>query len=59
MLTFYLFLIGLTLGSFYNVVGLRVPEGKSIVAPGSSCPKCGHQLNALELIPVFSYLIQR
>ncbi|RSD23315.1 prepilin peptidase [Mesobacillus subterraneus] len=52
-------LYGLTLGSFYNVVGLRVPEGKSIVAPRSSCPKCGHQLRAIELIPVVSYLLQR
>jgi leader peptidase (prepilin peptidase) / N-methyltransferase len=53
------FIYGITLGSFYNVVGLRVPERKSIVAPRSSCPKCGHQLKAIELIPVFSYLIQR
>jgi leader peptidase (prepilin peptidase) / N-methyltransferase len=51
-------LYGLLLGSFYNVVGLRVPEGKSIVAPRSSCPNCGHQLTALELIPVLSYLFQ-
>jgi leader peptidase (prepilin peptidase) / N-methyltransferase len=58
MITSILFL-GLLLGSFYNVVGLRVPEGKSIVAPRSSCPKCGHQLTALELIPVLSYLFQR
>lgn len=50
---------GLILGSFYNVVGLRVPVGKSIVAPRSSCPKCGHQLRAVELIPVVSYLFQR
>ncbi|MCM3122584.1 MULTISPECIES: A24 family peptidase [Bacillaceae] len=55
----FLFSYGLLLGSFYNVVGLRVPEGKSIVAPRSSCPKCGHQLMALELIPVLSYLFQR
>ena len=50
---------GLVLGSFYNVVGLRVPEKKSIVTPRSSCPKCGHQLCATELIPVVSYLFQR
>ncbi|WNF25254.1 prepilin peptidase [Mesobacillus jeotgali] len=50
---------GLILGSFYNVVGLRVPEGKSIVAPRSSCPKCGHQLTAFELIPVLSYVFQK
>jgi leader peptidase (prepilin peptidase) / N-methyltransferase len=48
--------LGLLLGSFYNVVGLRVPEGKSIVAPRSSCPKCGHQLTAFELVPVLSYV---
>ncbi|WP_226646584.1 prepilin peptidase [Mesobacillus subterraneus] len=50
---------GLILGSFYNVVGLRVPEGKSIVAPRSSCPKCGHQLKAFELVPVLSYVFQK
>ncbi|PLR93712.1 prepilin peptidase [Bacillus sp. T33-2] len=54
-----LFLYGLIFGSFFNVVGLRVPEGKSIVAPRSSCPNCGHQLTAIELIPVLSYFIQR
>ena len=54
-----LFLYGITLGSFYNVVGLRVPVGKSIVYPGSSCPTCGHRLRALELIPVLSYFLQK
>ncbi|WP_102263739.1 prepilin peptidase [Mesobacillus jeotgali] len=58
MITF-MFLYGLLLGSFYNVVGLRVPEGKSIVAPRSSCPKCGHQLTAFELVPVLSYVFQK
>ncbi|MCM2589476.1 prepilin peptidase [Rossellomorea marisflavi] len=54
-----LFLYGLILGSFYNVVGLRVPLKTSIVTPGSSCPSCGHRLTARELIPVLSYIIQR
>lgn len=58
MLKGYLFLFGLTLGSFYNVVGLRVPVGKSIVAPRSACPTCGHQLRAFELVPVLSYVLQ-
>lgn len=53
------FLYGLLLGSFFNVVGIRVPIKKSIVRPRSSCPTCGHQLNAFELIPVFSYLFQK
>jgi leader peptidase (prepilin peptidase) / N-methyltransferase len=55
----FLFIYGLLLGSFFNVVGLRVPEKKSIVAPRSSCPTCGHQLKPYELIPVISYLIQK
>ncbi|MDZ5470808.1 prepilin peptidase (plasmid) [Bacillus sp. 31A1R] len=54
-----LFILGILLGSFYNVVGLRIPIKKSIVAPRSACPNCHHQLTAIELIPVFSYLIQR
>lgn len=53
-----LLLYGTILGSFYNVVGLRVPLKLSIVTPRSSCPKCGHQLRINELIPVLSYLIQ-
>ncbi|KIP22007.1 Leader peptidase pppA [Anoxybacillus ayderensis] len=59
MLFFISFLLGLLLGSFYNVVGLRVPKGESIVAPRSHCPHCKRTLTALELIPVVSYLLQK
>lgn len=59
MYSILLLIYGVFLGSFYNVVGLRVPVGKSIVYPGSSCPTCGHRLRAWELIPVLSYFIQR
>lgn len=55
---FSIFITGLILGSFFNVVGLRVPLQQSIVAPRSACPQCGHQLRALELIPVLSFLFQ-
>ncbi|WP_141431848.1 A24 family peptidase [Bacillus sp. 03113] len=59
-LTFsYLFIVGMVLGSFYNVVGLRVPIQQSIVSPRSSCPHCKHQLTPIELVPVFSYLFLR
>lgn len=54
-----LFIFGTILGSFYNVVGERVPKGKSIIKPSSHCPKCGHKLTPLELIPIFSYLLQK
>ncbi|PAQ16343.1 prepilin peptidase [Bacillaceae bacterium SAOS 7] len=53
-----IFLYGLLFGSFFNVVGLRVPEGQSIVRPRSACPSCGHQLQAKELVPVLSYMMQ-
>ena len=59
MLFFISFLLGLFLGSFYNVVGLRVPRGESIVAPRSHCPSCKRTLTALELIPVVSYVLQK
>lgn len=59
MLFFISFLLGLLLGSFYNVVGLRLPKGESIVAPRSHCPHCKRTLTALELIPVVSYVLQK
>ena len=53
-----MFVFGTIFGSFYNVVGDRLPDGKSIVKPGSHCPKCKHMLKPLELIPILSYLFQ-
>ena len=53
---YLIFVIGLIFGSFYNVVGLRLPNNESIVFPGSHCPKCNHKLAWYENIPVLSYL---
>jgi leader peptidase (prepilin peptidase)/N-methyltransferase len=54
-----IFVFGLIFGSFYNVVGWRLPIGLSLVRPsGSFCPKCKHKLRWYENIPVFSWLIQ-
>lgn len=55
----FFFIIGLVFGSFYNVVGYRLPFGKSIVSPGSECVYCHHRLKWYELIPVVSFLIQK
>ncbi|MBO8159238.1 A24 family peptidase [Thermosyntropha sp.] len=52
----FVFLLGLIIGSFLNVVIYRLPEGKSVVWPGSFCPECGIRLKALDLIPVLSYV---
>ena len=57
LLYIYITVLGLVFGSFFNVVGLRVPEGQSIVKPRSHCPNCNHELSALELIPVFSFIL--
>lgn len=59
LISIILFLFGLMFGSFYNVVGLRVPEGASIVTPPSHCPVCEKRLTSRELIPVLSYVMQR
>lgn len=54
-----LFIFGLVLGSFYNVVGLRVPKKASIVTPASHCTNCQRRLTTVDLIPVFSYILVR
>ncbi|AKQ64218.1 Leader peptidase (Prepilin peptidase) [Myxococcus hansupus] len=55
----WLFVTGLVVGSFLNVVIARVPEGLSIVRPRSRCPKCGHVIAWYENIPVVSWLALR
>lgn len=52
----FVFIFGLLIGSFLNVVILRLPEGKSIVTPRSSCGHCGHMIAWYENIPVLSYI---
>lgn len=53
------FIFGITLGSFYNVVGYRVPKKQSLIYPSSHCTTCNHKLGASELVPFFSYLFQK
>jgi len=55
---FVIVVFGLIMGSFLNVCIYRIPREQSIVLPPSACPKCGHRLSPLELIPVISFLIQ-
>ena len=50
-------LFGALIGSFANVVIYRLPRGESIVFPGSHCPNCGHELGALELVPILSWAV--
>ena len=50
------FILGILCGSFFNVVGYRLPKEESIVFPASHCPNCNHKLGPLELIPIISYI---
>ena len=51
------FIFGLLIGSFLNVVIHRLPLGESIVFPGSHCPSCNAQIKWYDNIPLFSYLV--
>lgn len=53
------FILGAIFGSFFNVVGYRMPLNESIINPPSHCPKCNHKLTPIELIPIFSYILQK
>ncbi|HXG94520.1 MAG TPA: prepilin peptidase [Blastocatellia bacterium] len=52
-----LFLFGLLIGSFLNVVIYRLPRRESIVWPGSHCPACNAAIKPYDNIPVLSYAI--
>lgn len=50
-------LFGLVVGSFLNVVIVRVPSGESIVRPPSRCPQCEQPIAGRDNIPVVSWLL--
>lgn len=51
--------LGLLVGSFLTVVVDRVPDGRSVVRPRSSCASCQRQLTPRDLIPIASWASQR
>jgi len=58
ILSFFL-VFGLIIGSFINVVGLRVPVKQSFTYDRSRCPTCKKILSWHELIPVLSFVYQK
>lgn len=53
-------LVGAVIGSFLNVVILRLPDpGQSIVFPASHCPRCAAPLSWWENIPILSFIALR
>ena len=54
-----LFVLGCCVGSFCNVLILRIPKEEEFVKTPSHCMRCGHELKWFELIPVISWLLQK
>ena len=52
----FIFAFGLIIGSFLNVVILRLEKGEGL-GGRSYCPHCRHQLNWKDLFPVASFLL--
>ncbi len=50
------FLFGIVIGSFLNVCITRIPEGLSIVSPGSRCPQCHTPIKPYDNVPIFGWL---
>ncbi len=52
----FLFILGSIFGSFFLVLGTRLPKNESLIYPGSHCEYCNQELKWYDLIPIFSYL---
>lgn len=51
-----LFALGLSIGSFVNVLIYRLPKKMDFIHGRSQCPRCQYQLAWYDLIPVISFL---
>lgn len=54
-----IFIFGSVMGSFLNVLAVRLSNNESIIYPRSHCHNCQHKLRWYELIPIVSYIIQK
>ncbi|NPB08210.1 MAG: prepilin peptidase [Aquificae bacterium] len=59
LLYLFVFVLGLVLGSFYNVLIHRLPRGESVIHPPSHCPECGERIRWRDNIPLISYVLLR
>ena len=54
-----IFVLGCVIGSFLNVLIVRIPKEESVVFPASHCVHCKTPLKPWHNIPVFSWLFLR
>jgi len=59
MMLLLLFVLGLCVGSFLNVLIERLPKNESVLFGRSHCEYCKHKLLWYELIPLLSFLLQQ
>ncbi|MBD3791372.1 MAG: prepilin peptidase [Campylobacterales bacterium] len=59
IITLFVFVFGIMIGSFLNVVIYRIPKGENIAFPASRCQGCGTPLKWYHNIPLLSWLVLR
>lgn len=59
MIFTYFVILGVLIGSFFNVVILRLPKNESVIYPNSHCPKCKKSLKFYHNIPIISWIYLR
>jgi len=59
IIALFVFIFGILIGSFLNVVIYRIPKGESIVFPSSKCQSCQTPLKWYHNVPIFSWLFLR
>lgn len=53
------FILGSVMGSFYAVIGDRLPKKENFTTSRSHCDSCGHELKFYDMIPIISYIIYK
>lgn len=56
MIPFFLFILGLIIGSFLNAVIYRLKTKEGIITERSKCPQCKHLLGFWDLFPILSFI---
>jgi len=59
IIALFVFIFGIMIGSFLNVVIYRIPNGENIAFPASKCQSCQTPLKWYHNIPIFSWLFLR
>lgn len=52
----FIFIIGITFGSFFTLAVYRIPLKQDITHTRSYCPNCNHKLSFFDMIPILSYV---